>query len=215
MSCISVALIDDHPLMIEAVCSYLSRTRGFKIVGTGASGSDIVEICKLAHPNVAIVGVHLNRDAYLAIAKAIQASPATKLLVYTSSTSVDTAIRTLDAGASGYVLKAENPTELIQAIWSVQSGQTYITKKFSSQAKAGLRDPGIRRKAAEAIALRTREREIIRLLMRGKTNKEIAIAIKISEKTVEHHVSDLMQKLQVRNRLQAVIAAQNYHALNS
>jgi two-component system, NarL family, nitrate/nitrite response regulator NarL len=215
MSCISIALIDDHPLMIEAVCSYLSRTRGFKIVRTGATASDIVEICKLAHPDVAIVDIHLNGDAHAAIVKAVQASPATRVLVYTASTSVDTAIRALDAGASGYVLKAGNPTELIEAIWSVQSGQTYITKKFSSQAITRLRDAGMRRKAAEAIILSTREGQIIRLLMTGKTNKEIAIAIKISEKTVQHHVSALKQKLQVRNRLEAVIAAQKYQLLNS
>jgi DNA-binding NarL/FixJ family response regulator len=215
MKHIAVALIDDHPLMIDAVSSLLNRTDGFKIVGTGASAGDIVEICKLTHPNIAIVDVNLSGDAYAAIAKAKQLSPATMLVIYTASTSLDTGVRALNAGASGYVLKAEHPTELIQAIWSVQSGETYITQKFSSQAIAGLRDPATRRKAAEAIILSTRERQILRLLMGGKTNKEIAAAIRISEKTVQHHMSVLRQKLQVRNRLEAVIAAQNHLSLHS
>ena len=100
--------------------------------------------------------------------------------------------------------------ELIQAIMAVQTGETYITQSFASRVIAGLRDASLRRKAAEAVILSIRERQIVRLLMNGKTNKEIAIAIKISEKTVKHYMTALMQKLQVRNRVEVVIAAQKY-----
>jgi two-component system, NarL family, nitrate/nitrite response regulator NarL len=211
MGVISVALIDDHPLMIEAVSSLLTRTQGFQIVGTGASACDIVEVCRLARPEVAIVDLYMNGDVYAAIATAAKASPSTKFLAYTASTGVDTAIRALDAGASGYVLKGSNPAELIQAILSIQAGETYITQTFASRVIAGLRDASLRKKAAEAVILSIRERQIVRLLMIGKTNKEIAAAIKISEKTVKHYMTVLMQKLQVRNRLEVVIAAQKFN----
>ena len=149
-------------------------------------------------------------DVYRAIENAIKISPSTKIVAFTAATGVDSAIRALDAGASGYVLKGSNTAELIQAISSVQSGETYITQNFASRVIAGLRDASLRRKAAEAVILSIREQQIIRLLMRGKTNKEIAIAIKISEKTVKHYMTALMQKLQVRNRLEVVIAAQKF-----
>jgi DNA-binding NarL/FixJ family response regulator len=106
------------------------------------------------------------------------------------------------------VLKGSSSSELLKAIASVQSGETYITQSFATRVIAALRDASIRRKAAEAVKLSIREQQIVRLLLIGATNKEIAIAIKISEKTVKHYMTILMQKLQVRNRLEVVIAAQ-------
>jgi DNA-binding NarL/FixJ family response regulator len=121
---------------------------------------------------------------------------------------VDSAIRALDAGASGYVLKGSSAHELIQAIESVCRGETYITQSFASQVIAGLRNAGLRRAAAEAVRFSIREDQIVRLLLRGLTNKAIAISLKISEKTVKNYMTILMQKLNARNRLEVVIAAQ-------
>ena len=105
-------------------------------------------------------------------------------------------------------MKGSSSRELIQAIASVQDGETYITQNFASRVIAALRDPMLRRKAAEAVKLSIREEQIVRLLLRAKTNKEIAIVLKISEKTVKHYMTILMQKLHARNRLEVVIAAQ-------
>jgi two-component system, NarL family, nitrate/nitrite response regulator NarL len=207
----TIAVIDDHPLMIEAIHSLLNRTPGFKVIGTGTTAYDVVELCRNDQPQVAVVDLSIPGDVYSAIENAIKISPSTKIVAFTASTGVDSAIRALDAGASGYVLKGSNTAELIQAISSVQVGETYITQNFASRVIAGLRDASLRRKAAEAVILSIREQQIIRLLMRGKTNKEIAIAIKISEKTVKHYMTALMQKLQVRNRLEVVIAAQKFN----
>ena len=210
MSSVSVALVDDHPLMIEAIHSLLSRTDGFDVVGTGTTAHDVVELCHRTHPQVAIVDLSMPGDVYSAMANAIKISPSTKIVAFTAATGVDSAIRALDAGASGYVLKGSSTMELIQAILAVHTGETYITHSFASRVIAGLRDASVRRRAAEAVILSIRERQIVRLLMSGKTNKEIAIAIKISEKTVKHYMTALMQKLQVRNRVEVVIAAQKY-----
>jgi DNA-binding NarL/FixJ family response regulator len=208
MSLVSVAVIDDHPLMIEAISDLLHRARGgFKVVGVGTNASDIVELCERNKPQIAVVDLHMpGGDVYVALANAIKASPSTKIVAFTAATGVDSAIRALDAGASAYVLKGSSTKELLHAITSALSGETYI----ASRVIAGLRDASLRRKAAEAVMLSIREQQIIRLLMHGKTNKEIAIAIKISEKTVKHYMTALMQKLQVRNRLEVVIAAQRF-----
>lgn len=212
MNSISVAVIDDHPLMVEAISDLLQRARGgFKVVGVGTNANDIVELCERNKPQIAVVDLHMpGGDVYAALANAIKASPSTKIVAFTAATGVDSAIRALDAGASGYVLKGSSTKELLHAISSALSGETYITQNFASRVIAGLRDASLRRKAAEAVMLSIREQQIIRLLMNGKTNKEIAIAIKISEKTVKHYMTALMQKLQVRNRLEVVIAAQRF-----
>jgi two-component system, NarL family, nitrate/nitrite response regulator NarL len=215
MSSISIALVDDHPLMIEALSSLLNRTQGFQVVGTGTSANEIIELCRRNQPQVAVVDLHMPGDVYGAIANAIKASPSTRIVAYTAATGVDSAIRALDAGASGYVLKGSSTTELVNAISSVQSGETYITQNFANRVITGLRDASLRRRAAEAVMLSIREQQIVRLLMIGKTNKEIAIAIKISEKTVKHYMTALMQKLQVRNRLEVVIAAQKFSEYQS
>lgn len=208
MSRVSVALIDDHPLMIDAVFSLLSRIDSFDIVATGTTAKDVLEIGTLVRPDIIVVDLGMPGDVYSAIATVTSLSTATKFIAFTASTGVDSAIRALDSGASGYVLKGSSSDELIEAIASVESGETYITRTFATQVIAALRDTSLRRKAAEAVNLSIREQQIVRLLLKGKTNKEIAQAINISEKTVKHYMTILMQKLQVRNRLEVVIAAQ-------
>lgn len=208
MSRVSVALVDDHPLMIEAVFSLLSRFESFEIVATGTSAKDVIEIGTLVRPHVMVVDLGMPGDVFGAISTVTSLSTATKFIAFTASNGVECAIRALDSGASGYVLKGSSSEELIEAITSVRSGETYITRNFATQVIAALRDTSLRRKAAEAVKLSIREQQIVRLLLKGKTNKEIAQAINISEKTVKHYMTILMQKLQVRNRLEVVIAAQ-------
>jgi DNA-binding NarL/FixJ family response regulator len=205
---VTIVIVDVHPLMINAIHSLLNRTPGFQVVGSGMTAYDLVELCKRIRPQVAVVDLSIPGDVYSAIENVIKISPSTKVVAFTAATGVDSAIRALDAGASGYVLKGSDTVELIQAISSVQAGGTYITEDFADRVIAGLRDASVRRKAAQAVILSIREQQIVRLLMNGKTNKEIARAIKISEKTVKDYMTALMQKLQVRNRLEVVIAAQ-------
>lgn len=212
MSRVSVALVDDHPLMIDAVFSLLSRTDPFDIVASGTSAEDVVEIAKRVRPDVILVDLGMPGDVFAAISTVTSISPATKFIVFTAATGVECAIRALDSGASGYVLKGSSSEELIGAITSVMSGEIYIAHAFASRVITALRDESLRRKVAQAVKLSIREEQIVRLLLKGKTNKEIARAINIGEKTVKHYMTILMQKLQVRNRIEVVIAAQNLDA---
>jgi two-component system nitrate/nitrite response regulator NarL len=207
---ISVAIVDDHPLMLGAIQRLLIQTEGFEIVGTGTTISSVVEICSRTRPNVMIVDPMLPGDAYTSIGNATRISPSTRIVAFTGASGVEPAIRALDAGASAYVLKRSDDAELIQAILSAQAGETYITQSFASSVVGALRDTSLRRRAAEAVILSIREQQIVRLLMAGKTNKEIARVIDLSEKMVKHYMTRLMQKLQVRNRVEVVIAAQKF-----
>ena len=205
MSTVSIALVDDHPLMVEAVAALFSRAPGFHLLATGTTASDVIDICARHKPDVLVSDLSMSGNVYAAIATVVKNIPTTKIVAFTAATGVDTAIRALDAGANGYVLKGSNSSELLQAIDCVRRGETYITQNFASQVIAALRDTSLRRIAAEAVNLTIRETQIVRLLLRGQTNKEIAIALKISEKTVKHYMTNVLRKLHVRSRVEAAV----------
>ena len=175
---VSVALVDDHPLLIEGIISLFSRARDLEVTSTGSSARDIVDISSRLRPDVIVVDLNMAGDVYGAIATSIMVSPNTKIVAFTAATGVESAIRALDAGANGYVRKGSSAQELLQAIEAVRHGETYITQSFANQVIAGLRNASLRRLAAEAVRFSIREDQIVRLLLRGKTNKEIAIALK-------------------------------------
>ena len=209
MNNLSIAVVDDHPLMLEALVSLLSHS-GFSVMATGTTASDITRIAQQFRPEVMVVDLSMVGDAFEAIAAVAKTVPETKIVAFTAATGVQSAIRALEAGASDYVLKGTSSKDLIHAIECVRRGESYITQAFASQVIAALRNTSLRRKAAEAVQLSIREDQIVRFLLRGRTNKEIALALKISEKTVKHYMTILMQKLNVRNRLEVVIAAQRF-----
>ena len=213
---ISVVVVDDHPLVVEAILSLLHRTCGdFNVAGIGANAGDVVELCRRNLPRIAIVDLHMPGDSYRAITAALQASPSTRIVAFSEAPGAEPAVRALDAGASGYALKGSPTAELVRAISSVLAGDTYITPFVSSREIARLREASHKRKAAESVMLSIREKQIVRLLMSGKTNREIADAINIREKTVKHYMTALIQKLNVRNRLEVVIAAQKLNEANA
>ena len=197
-------------MMLDAIEQLISRSTTFDIVAKGTKAGDVVDIARIHRPRLFVVDLSLPGDVYEGIAAAIKVSPETCIVAFTASTTVDTAIRALDAGAKGYVLKGSSADELLTALEYALRGETYITQSFASRVIAALHDTSLRRAAAEAVKLSIRENQIVRLLLRGQTNREIAISLKISEKTVKHYMTILMQKLQVRNRIEVVLAAQKF-----
>lgn len=117
-------------------------------------------------------------------------------------------MKAFEAGAIGYVLKGSTDEELMQAIETVLAGETFITPSFASKVISALRTSAMPRSAPQAVRLSVREDQIVRLLLLGRTNKEIAHRLQISEKTVKHYMTLLMQKLHARNRVEVVLAAQ-------
>jgi DNA-binding NarL/FixJ family response regulator len=203
-----IAIFEDQPLMAEAIKTLLSAIPEYEIIATGTCAKDIYDICVVHKPSVIIVELGLSGDVYEAITAATKAAPSCKVVTFTAAAGVEFAVRAFDAGADAYVLKRGNPHELLKAIKSVSDGETYITQSFTRKVIAALRDTGLRRRAAEAVKFSIREDQIVRALLRGGTNKQIAIALKISEKTVKHYMTILMQKLNAHNRVEVVIAAQ-------
>lgn len=178
------------------------------MVGTGSDAAAALQLVAEHRPDVIVLDLSMPGQVVEAIARIATGGGPTQVLVFTAATDVDTAIGALDAGARGYVLKGSTVGELIGAVQAVHAGETFITPSFAAKVVSGIRQQTRRREDELAVRLTAREEQIVRLLLKGRTNKEIAIALSISEKTVKHHMTALIQKLHVRNRTEVVLAAQ-------
>lgn len=147
-------------------------------------------------------------DVFQAVAEASRAVPAMKIVIFTASSITDDALQALAVGASCYVLKDGPAEELFEAIATARRGETYLTPSIAASVLGALPHKPLEKRAKESIRLSVREDQIIRLLLSGKQNREIASALSLSEKTIKRYMTDLMAKLNVRNRLEAVLAAQ-------
>ncbi|GAU87091.1 hypothetical protein BIWAKO_07044 [Bosea sp. BIWAKO-01] len=151
-------------------------------------------------------------DVFHAISEALKIAPEMKIIVFTASTNADDAIEALDSGAKGYVLKGSPAADLFQALHSAQQGEVYITPAFATKVIGALQDRALLRKQAVQNRLSVREEQIVKLLLLGKRNSEIAHELSLSDKTIKGYMTNLMAKLNARNRLEVVLAAQKLHA---
>lgn len=145
-------------------------------------------------------------DVIEAIRQLVRERCRTRIIVYTASTQMESCVAALEAGARGYVLKGSHGSELFTAISEVAAGQTFITPVFASAVIMAMRRVPTR--PADDPGLTRREDQIVDELMLGLSNREIAVKLQMSEKTVKYHMTQIMQKLNVRNRLEVVIEAQ-------
>ena len=204
----SVAIVDDHPMLLEGIAALLKRWGGFTLAATGIAADDIVSIARTHHPDQMIVDLGMPGDAFQAISDAMKIAPGTKIIVFTASSSTEDAIKALDIGARGYVLKGSPAEDLFQALQAVQQDDVYVTPAFATKVIYALKDQTLKRQKAITDRLSVREEQVVRLLLLGKKNNEIAHELSLSDKTVKTYMTSLMAKLNARNRLEAVIAAQ-------
>lgn len=203
----TIAFVDDHPILLAGLCRLFSSGTDLNVIAVGKNADDIVDIAQNMRPGVMVVDLGMPGNTLEAIAKVTSRNPATKILAFTASDSIDTAIATLEAGALGFVLKGSTLEELRDAIERVSAGETYITPSFASRVVAALRKENTKR-SVPRVTFSKREEDVLRLLLRGSTNKQIASDLAISDKTVKHHMTVLIQKLNVRNRVEVLLAAQ-------
>jgi DNA-binding NarL/FixJ family response regulator len=208
MESISVALVDDHPLMLAGLVDLFKLSESFTVAATGTKASDVLKISTEVTPDVFVVDLMMPGNIFEVIAKIVASSLKTKFLAFTALARSDYAVRALSVGASGYVLKGSDAGELIQGVRAVHNGDTFITPAFACKVIEELKIASLRKMATGAVKLSSREGQIVGMLLRGATNKQIAADLQIGEKTVKNYMTILMQKLHARNRLEVLIAAQ-------
>jgi DNA-binding NarL/FixJ family response regulator len=206
----TIAIVDDHPLLAEGLAAVLGRYDHLRVIATGNKADDILDIIDDYGPDIILVDLNMPGDALGSVEQVRARACSTKLIVFTASTSTDHAVSALAAGAAGFVLKGSQAAELVEAIDAVCRGEVFITPSFAAKVIGALQAKEAEKRAAEQLKLSVREEQIVRLLLCGKQNREIAAALTLSEKTVKSYMSNLMAKLHARNRLEVVIAAQKF-----
>ncbi len=209
-SIVTVTIADDHPVLLAGMVALLSSDARYKVVGEADTADASLELVRQVTPDVIIMDLSMPGDVFRAIGQIAATASHTKVIVFTAFCSIESALKALDAGATGFVLKGSPSSELLEAIAIVMSGQMFVTRQYASQVMNGLRDRSRREALNDAIKLNVREKQIIGHLLQARTNREIAAELHISEKTVKHYMTGLMLKLKARNRVEVVIAARQH-----
>lgn len=203
----TIAFVDDHPVLLAGLARLFSSAMDLNVIAIGKTANDIVDIAKTMHPDLMVVDLCMPGNAIEAIGTVSSRYGDTKILAFTASECIDTAVATLDAGALGFVLKGSSLEDLRDAIDRVLAGETYITPSFAAKVVAALKKENTKR-SVPRVTFSKREEDVLRLLLRGYMNRQIAVELSISEKTVKHHMTVLIQKLNVRSRVEVLLAAQ-------
>lgn len=208
---ITLLLIEDQTLMRQGLRMILDLEEGFRVVGEASNGEEGVREALRLRPAVILTDVQMPKMSGVQATQAICAAwPAAKVIVLTTFDRDDYVYQSIRAGAMGYLLKDAPAEQLIDTIRRIHAGDVFIQPEIASRA---LREMAVRdEKPAGAIpfALSEREREVLVLLAQGRSNREIAEKLHITEGTVKNHVSNILGKLQAENRTQAADIARRH-----
>ena len=202
---IRVLVVDDHPVVRQGLRAFLGSRSGIEVVGEASDGEGAVAAAADLRPDVVLMDLVMpGTDGLEATRRITAGDGAPAVLVLTSFASDDQVIPAVRAGASGYLLKDVDPLDLEQAIRAVHRGEGLLSPRLVARVMAEVRtgpaDAGLR-------SLTPREREVLALLAEGRTNRQLADALTVSEKTVKTHVSSILAKLHLPDRTAAALYA--------
>jgi NarL family two-component system response regulator LiaR len=203
---IRVLVVDDHPVVRQGLRAFLDLQDGIEVIGEAADGVEAERLVLEMVPDVVLLDLVMPKvDGIGAIHRIRTVSPATRILVLTSFADDDKVFAAVKAGAAGYLLKDVNHADLADGIRTVHRGEALLHPTVAAKLMREFAQPD--RRDAAPDHLTEREMEVLRLLAKGMSNKEIAGALSVAEKTVKTHVSNVLQKLHLADRTQAALYA--------
>ncbi len=202
---IRVAVIDDHPLFREGVSRSLSEIDGFEIVAEGGSRDEAIAIARSHNPDVMLIDISMPGGGLNAIPAILTVAPSQKIVMLTVSEANDDVAAALKEGAKGYILKGIGARALADVIRTVASGESYVAPTLSAKLLTGQLVNPAPAKSNLVAELTRREQEVLHLVASGMSNKQIARKLDLHEKTVKHHMTQIMAKLNVANRTEAAM----------
>ena len=192
---IRVAIADDHLVFRLGIRSLLYAEPGVTVVGEAATSDRAIELYREVRPDVLLLDLRLPGDGGIHVVECVRSfAPAARILILTSYEVEEEIFRVLRAGARGYALKDIDRDKLLEALHSVHEGKSWLVPSIAARM----------RERAQRPQLTEREVDVIRLIGRGLTNREVASVLRIAESTVKNHMNNLMAKLDVSDRTEAV-----------
>jgi two-component system, NarL family, nitrate/nitrite response regulator NarL len=207
---IRVVVVDDHPMMRDGIAYALGEESDFQVVGAGASASDAMALAAAEAPDVMLIDINMPGGGLTALSHIIENFPDISCVIITAKEDGETVGQALRIGAHGYVLKGMSGPDLARTLRTIQQGELYITPSLAksllmaSEPAVG----GVPKPWAGLEHLTPRENDILQKIALGKINKQIGNELGLTEKTVKHHVTSILQKLHVSNRVEAALMAQ-------
>jgi two-component system, NarL family, nitrate/nitrite response regulator NarL len=206
-----VVIADDHALFREGLVSILGAETDIEVVGQGGSAQEAVRLAQDLLPEIILLDLDMPGGGLEAARIIANNCPVVKIVILTASEQDDHLISALKIGARAFILKGVAARELLRILRTVNAGESYVPPALAASLLLELHETGSQvRKAPEnpLSELTAREREILENLASGLSNKEIGDKLFLSEKTVKHYMTNILQKLQVRNRVEAALLAQ-------
>jgi two-component system nitrate/nitrite response regulator NarL len=205
---ITIVVVDDHPLFRQGVVSALQQEPDFQVVGETDSGEQALQLARTLMPQVMLLDVSMTGWNGITTAEKVSiACPATAIVMLTVSDDKDRLLAAFKAGARAYVLKGVSAQELARVVRAAAAGEVYVSQSLAGEMLVSLTQG----KAPDPLQeLTTREREILALIGNGFTNRQIGEKIFLSEQTIKHYVTNILQKLQVRSRVEAALLANRH-----
>ena len=204
MNPVRILLVDDHEMVRVGLRALLSHSPSFEVVGEAASVSQAIAETTRLVPDVVLLDVRLGDGNGFDVCRAIQKmEPNIRVLVLTSFADDEVVVQAISAGADGYLLKEVNREELVQSIEKVAAGQSVldpaVTGRVFGRVQSLMHNPG----GSKLSLLSAQERKVLALVAEGKTNKEAAVVMGLSDKTIKNYFSNILDKLQMSRRSQA------------
>jgi two-component system, NarL family, response regulator DegU len=208
MGKISIVLADDHILVRNGIKAMLESEEALTVIGEAGNGREALEVAKELHPDILVLDIRMPEMTGIeATAKLSEFSPTTKALILSMHDSEEYVLQSLDAGAFGYLLKDTDKTEFVKALKQIYAGNKYFSGAVSNvlaNRLLGAKSPEKNTKPDDQYHLTKREREILRMVINGTPNKEIADSLEKSVRTIETHRFNIMKKMGVNNAVDMV-----------
>ena len=208
---IRIVLADDHPIYRDGLARSLNDDPGLEVVGEASDGAEAAEVVLRERPDVVLLDISMPKGGGIAaLSRIMQMQAPPRVAMLTASEADDDLMQAIKLGAMGYILKGVGAGELVDLVHELHAGRSYVSPGLAGRLLVAMRRRDVKAEVNPLDDLSRREEDILKLVAQGKSNREVGDALELQEKTVKHYMTSILQKLQVRNRVEAAMLARQH-----